>query len=172
MTYISKLTISENDMDIEIGPVEDQATLDIEKMLPVVAAQNQEFDKLTHIMLKEQYKSKYLNFEAGHKKKKKKKISKSKQNDLLSTNHYSLNINQRLPKNKELEEVVETLLNSLEIKDYGLKEIHDIVMCFDERYYDPLIWIQMGWALHNTSNLLFWTWILFSCQDNLILLQI
>lgn len=169
MTHISKINISENDMNIDIEAVKEQ-DLDISKMLPMVSAQHQDFHKLDHTMLKTEYKTRYLNFQSSNGKKKKKKITKKskQQNDLFNTNHFMLNVNQQFPTNKkELETVIDIVFNSLEIKDYGLREIHEIVMCFDENYYNPFDkWIQMGWALHNTHDILFWTWMLFSSKSD------
>ena len=39
-------------------------------------------------------------------------------------------------------------------------------MLLDERYYDPFPkWIEVGWALHNTSDYMFWSWVKFSSKS-------
>ena len=71
------------------------------------------------------------------------------------------------------EETLDAMLNNLfeEIGpcNYRIKETHQYTMCLPESYYGPgsfTKWIRVGWALANTSNKLFLTWIKFSCQTN------
>ena len=163
LKYEASITIDEDDFEIELEEVEKVNT---KKMLPIITATNDSFHKMTSI--KECYKEKLKEIS----KKKKKKIKLNKKNtksnlNLSLTNIDLLNISSNFPVNEnELDELIEKIFNSLDIKDYGLKEIHDIVMCFDENYYDPFEpWLHMGWALHNTNDILFWTWIKFSSKS-------
>ena len=40
-------------------------------------------------------------------------------------------------------------------------------MIMDKTYYEPFQkWLEVGWALHNTHDLLFWTWIKFSSKSS------
>ena len=79
----------------------------------------------------------------------------------------SININKKYPTtNHELDTIISDIFDELDIKDYHLKELHDLVMIMDETYYNPFQkWLEVGWALHNTHDLLFWTWIKFSSKS-------
>jgi P4 family phage/plasmid primase-like protien len=67
---------------------------------------------------------------------------------------------------EELDEYVETFLSELEIRDYEMREIHNYTMCLGENYYNPYDkWIRVGWALKNTHEKLFITWMAFSAQS-------
>ena len=55
---------------------------------------------------------------------------------------------------------------SEETKNYELRETHNYVMCLPESYYEPYNkWIRVGWALRNTNEKLFLTWVLFSSKS-------
>jgi P4 family phage/plasmid primase-like protien len=52
--------------------------------------------------------------------------------------------------------------------EYELKETHDFVMILPESYWGPGSynkWIRVGWALKNTNEKLFLTWIKFCSQS-------
>lgn len=66
-----------------------------------------------------------------------------------------------------LDDVVEQLLSDVDSKDYQIKETHQYTMCLSENYYNPYDkWIRVGWALKNTSDRLFVSWIAFSAQSD------
>jgi P4 family phage/plasmid primase-like protien len=68
-----------------------------------------------------------------------------------------------------LDRLIEDLFETLEIKDYRIKETHQYTMCLPEMYYGPGSrnrWIKVGWALANTDRRLFLTWLKFTSQDN------
>jgi len=66
-----------------------------------------------------------------------------------------------------LDDVVEELLSDVDSKDYQIKETHQYTMCLTENYYNPYDkWIRVGWALKNTSDKLFVSWIAFSAQSD------
>jgi len=66
-----------------------------------------------------------------------------------------------------LDDVVEQLLSDVDSKDYQIKETHQYTMCLTENYYNPYDkWIRVGWALKNTSDTLFVSWIAFSAQSD------
>jgi len=69
----------------------------------------------------------------------------------------------------DLNNLVEILLNTFNSNDYELKETHLFTMILPENYYGESSfnkWIRVGWALKNTSEKLFLTWIKFSSQSN------
>lgn len=66
-----------------------------------------------------------------------------------------------------LDEAVEKFLSEIEPKDYYIKETHLYTLCLTENYYNPYDkWIRVGWALKNTHEKLFLTWIRFSAKSN------
>jgi len=73
-------------------------------------------------------------------------------------------------KNEEmLDELLEELFDDIGPCNYKLKETHDYTMCLPESYYGPgsfTKWIRVGWALANTNDKLFLTWLKLSSQDN------
>jgi P4 family phage/plasmid primase-like protien len=67
----------------------------------------------------------------------------------------------------ELNTAVETMLASLEPKEYEIRETHYYAMALPESYYNPYDkWLRVGLALHNTSDKLFLTWMLFSAKSS------
>lgn len=77
----------------------------------------------------------------------------------------------KLPTNKkELDDRIEIFLSQLDTNlesCYNVRELHDYTMCLTDEYYDPEpMWKKVGWALHNTSDKLFYTWMLFSAKSN------
>jgi len=66
----------------------------------------------------------------------------------------------------DLNVAVETMLSSLEPKEYEIKETHYYAMALPQIYYEPYDkWLRVGLALHNTSDKLFLTWMLFSTKS-------
>ena len=55
----------------------------------------------------------------------------------------------------------------MNLKDYHLSELHKLTMILDESYFNPFKeWMEVGWALHNTSDDLFWFWVKFSSKSD------
>lgn len=69
--------------------------------------------------------------------------------------------------NKEqLEHAVGLIMNSTEPREYEIVETHKFTMSLSRNFYEPYDkWVQVGWALKNTSEKLFLTWMLFSAQS-------
>jgi P4 family phage/plasmid primase-like protien len=67
----------------------------------------------------------------------------------------------------DLNMAVEMMLSSLEPKEYEIRETHFYTMALPQNYYDPYDkWLRVGLALHNTSDKLFLTWMLFSTKSS------
>ena len=67
----------------------------------------------------------------------------------------------------DLNIAVETMLASLEPKEYEIRETHYYAMALPQSYFDPYDkWLRVGLALHNTSDKLFLTWLLFSAKSS------
>ena len=145
----------------------DLSTDEIKRLLPIISAKNKNFVK--HPEIRELYRNKFEELsEEKKKKKKKKRVAKKNQIILTNTSLALVDINLKIPKNsKELDDHIDKIHKEIDIKDYYLKELHDLVMILDERYYNPFQkWLEVGWALHNTSKFLFWTWIKFSSKSD------
>jgi P4 family phage/plasmid primase-like protien len=72
----------------------------------------------------------------------------------------------RITNHSELSMAVEIMLNMLEPKEYEIRETHYYTMALPSQYYDPYDkWLRVGLALHNTSDKLFLTWMLFSAKS-------
>ena len=70
----------------------------------------------------------------------------------------------------ELDAIIEELFHNINERpvDYELKETHDFAMILPESYYDEGSynkWIRVGWALKNTNDKLFVTWIKMSSKS-------
>ena len=67
----------------------------------------------------------------------------------------------------ELDACVEQFIDNIEIAHYFIKETHLYTMCLSESFYTPYDkWIRVGWALKNSHESLFITWIAFSAQSS------
>tara|TARA_B100000902_G_scaffold314934_1_gene305850 strand:- start:50 stop:2884 length:2835 start_codon:yes stop_codon:yes gene_type:complete len=69
----------------------------------------------------------------------------------------------------QLDNLIEIFIDSIIQNDYELKEIHDFVLILPENYYEEgsySKWIRVGWALKNTNEKLFLTWMKFSSKSS------
>lgn len=67
---------------------------------------------------------------------------------------------------EQLTDEIDRIFSSLEPREHFIKETSDYTMCLPEKYYNQYgLWIRVGWALRNTSDKLFLSWILFSSQS-------
>ncbi len=72
----------------------------------------------------------------------------------------------KITNHAELSMAIEIMLNMLEPKEYEIRETHHYTMALPSQYYDPYDkWLRVGLALHNTSDKLFLTWMLFSAKS-------
>jgi len=81
------------------------------------------------------------------------------------SNGVNLNIRNQTQLDKELESFFHE--DNLRSTDYHLKEVHQYTMILPDHYshnYDE--WLKVGWALKNTDERLFLTWIKFSSKSN------
>jgi P4 family phage/plasmid primase-like protien len=66
----------------------------------------------------------------------------------------------------QLKAAIKIIMDNLEPREYDIKETHKFAMSLSAKFYEPYEkWIQVGWALKNTSDKLFLTWILFSSMS-------
>lgn len=67
----------------------------------------------------------------------------------------------------QLEKILESFFNNLNLGEYEIKETHQFCMVLPESYYGDgsySKWIRVGWALKNTHEKLFISWMLFSAK--------
>jgi P4 family phage/plasmid primase-like protien len=68
----------------------------------------------------------------------------------------------------ELNEYIDDFMFNLTPSEYIIKEAHEYTMLLPKEYWGPgsySNWMKVGWALKNTDNRLFVTWIKFSSQS-------
>lgn len=124
------------------------------------------YDKNPTFELKEEAVTLYENRLKASSKPKGMKRSKAVRS-ARSRNGTDLITPDQLQTERELDHAIQDLFDDLPIYEYGLKETHRYVMILPEKYYtDRNEWICVGWALRNTSNLLFMSWVKFSSQWN------
>jgi P4 family phage/plasmid primase-like protien len=80
--------------------------------------------------------------------------------------HNGMIMMDKITNQAELAMAVEVMLNALEPKEYEIRETHYYTMALPSQYYEPYDkWLRVGLALHNTSDKLFLTWMLFSAKS-------
>lgn len=70
---------------------------------------------------------------------------------------------------EELDQAIEMMLSRVESNDYYVKESHEYVMILPKQYYERGSydkWIRVGWALRNTDNRLFLSWMKMSQKSD------
>jgi P4 family phage/plasmid primase-like protien len=73
---------------------------------------------------------------------------------------------ERLTEETAVDDTLETLFEDCK-ETTKLKETHSYVMCLPASYYDDYDkWIRVGWALKNTDERLFPSWVKFSSQSS------
>ena len=82
-------------------------------------------------------------------------------------NYEDINYN-KIKNEEELNNAVSILIETLEKTNYEIKETHLYCLELPGEYYNPGSydrWIRVGWALKNTHNKLFLTWVKFSSKS-------
>ena len=67
-----------------------------------------------------------------------------------------------------LDNLIECFIEEIACTEYEIKETHQFTMILPENYYNSGSynkWIRVGWALKNTHEKLFLTWLKFSTQS-------
>ena len=99
------------------------------------------------------------------------KNNEKKKNSIKGIKRYTYNssVNLNIRNEQQLNNELENFFHedNLRSTDYHLKEIHQYTMILPDHYshrYDE--WIKVGWALKNTDDRLFLTWMKFSSKSN------
>ncbi len=91
---------------------------------------------------------------------------------MMNTSTQDINILEDINGPEVLQEVVDRFMAALESdknasNNFELKEIHMYTMTLPCSYYDPYDkWIRVGWALKNTNDKMFITWVAFSAMSD------
>ena len=103
-------------------------------------------------VLKEEFKQEYDN---------------AKQRKRLRVINTEMNTTGEITNLVALNNAIERLHASLEISDYIIQEAHLYVLSLPSPYYDDYSkWSRVGWALKQTDDRLFLTWVKFSSQSS------
>ena len=151
--YYDIVLDNENDWSLEANDI---TKFNLKKNFHLLTAQyknHQSFEMLDSI------KNEYEQMKSSSKKKPKNKlkiVNKNKCNDINNVTNKD-----------ELDDFIENFLSTISaVNDYNIKETHYYTMCLTDKYYMPYDkWIRVGWALKNTDERLFNTWIAFSAQS-------
>ena len=100
---------------------------------------------------------------------KRKRKPATKNNVKLLTNISNLKHPCELTSVAEIDEYVDDFMSNLTETEYVIKETHQYTMMLPAEYWGPgsyTKWMKVGWALKNTDNRLFITWLKFSSQSD------
>ena len=141
------------------------ASINILQHLKIMSARNSNNQEFS---LKDSYKNaikEELEFLNSKSKSKDKKYSNKTSSINLSLIDYS-----KISSVEQLDEIIAEMFKDINERpiDYELKETHDFTMILPESYYGEGSynkWIRVGWALKNTSEKLFVSWIKMSTKS-------
>lgn len=157
LTYHYKIIYREllNQWDIEEYDVSE---FDLKENLHLLSAQYNGYESYeVRTEFKNQYEKRVAVFNKKDKKTSiKKKATEEEDDDSVS----SIEI---------LDKKIEELFTDIRPTDYQMKEIHKYVMILPDTFYGVGSydkWIRVGWALKNTSDKLFLTWVKMSSKSN------
>ena len=162
--YTAEFSSIDEDWEFENNGIE---TFNIEQNIQLLSAQ---YNKHVQFDIKDEVMNEYENIKKQMSKKRENKVKKKVKlkafTDINSIDYESIS------NMKELDMAIENMCNP---ENYGkigytyeLKETHEYTMILPKSYYGPgsyTKWIRVGWALKNTSPMLFITWLKFSSQS-------
>lgn len=158
-------TIHYDGYDWNVGD-NDMKNFNTKKNLKNLSARNRSYHEFVmRNNVKEEFKDACLNLNkrSNGLDKKYKKVESKNGVSLLSSSYDKINSQDML------DNMLNELFESIDIKDYKIKESHQYAMTLPESYYGPgsyVNWIKVGWALANTDFKLFLSWLKFSSQNN------
>jgi len=153
---------NEDSWDIKNNNV---SKLNILKHLPIMSARNQEhkrFELIDNEYLLDAIEKEKQDITSKEHKKPKINIIETK----IDLDQYDLS---KISDIKQLDTLLEAFIENLSHNDYEVKETHLFTMILPESYYQEGSfnkWIRVGWALKNTHEKLFLTWMKFSSQSS------
>ena len=99
----------------------------------------------------------------------KRKKPVSKHQVKLLTNISNTKQQHEVTNQEELDEYIDDFMSNLTATEYTIKEAHAYTMMLPQEYWGPgsyTKWMKVGWALKNTDNRLFISWLKFSSQSS------
>ena len=143
--------------------------------LPLISARynkHKKFNLKNNEYLLKSIEEETKNINSKYKKNMTSNNSNSNSNATCITEFDDLNLQllnySKISSQQELDKILQLFLNSLCVNDYEIKETHYFTMVLPESYYGEGSynkWIRVGWALKNTHDKLFLTWVKFSSQS-------
>ena len=169
LTYFYELTYIKADEELEIEETWDFKEIAISKIniqdhLHMMSArydghQKFELNQNSELIKKIEYEKQQLNV-------KERKATINVVSPKLDTNMYDFG---KINNVNTLDCLIASFLEEVAASDYEIKETHEFTMILPKSYYAPGSynkWIRVGWALKNTHEKLFLTWLKFSSQCN------
>jgi P4 family phage/plasmid primase-like protien len=156
MKYHFVMKYNDNSWEIEENQI---GKFNLKKNFALLSAQ---YNKHIGFPISDDIKEEYeiLKTQMKTKQKKKYKLKIKKNLDYVDP----LDIDSK----EKLDVEIEKIFENLRPIDYELQETHNFTMILPETYWGAGSynkWIKVGWALKNTSDKLFLTWIQFSSQS-------
>jgi P4 family phage/plasmid primase-like protien len=115
-------------------------------------------------------KEEYLNeLESFTKKNKKSTTTMSSPKKKYKLKMSNEDVSDEITNEEQLDKKIEELFEDIRNVEYELKETHSYVMILPESFYGPGSydkWIRVGWALKNTSEKLFLSWVKLSSKSS------
>jgi P4 family phage/plasmid primase-like protien len=166
LTYFYELTyLTENEDQEETWNFKEVniSKINMQEHLPLMSARYNEHQKFE--VKKNDELLKKIDYEKSELNVKQRKASINVISSKIDINMYDFGkITDVLTLDSLLESFMEEIANS----DYEIKETHQFTMILPKNYYGPGSynkWIRVGWALKNTHEKLFLTWLKFSSQS-------
>jgi P4 family phage/plasmid primase-like protien len=167
LSYLYKVQMDMDDADHEFNFSQtDIKTFDVMKNMAQISAQYQGHVRFA---TKESIKAKVAAL--GNKTKQKKSGGGgggAGKKTLKLLGGYELVEWSKISNVKQLDAALEAMLSNIEGNEYYIKEAHEYVMILPKQYYGDGSydrWIRVGWALRNTDERLFLSWIKMSAQS-------
>ena len=168
LTYLYELTYLKE--DLELGQEETWnfkelavSKINIQQHLPLMSARynkHQMFELTNDLNLLKQidYEKQQLNV-------KQRKATINVVVSKIDTNMYDFS---KIDNATTLDSLIASFMEEISNSDYEIKETHEFTMILPKNYYtcgSYNKWIRVGWALKNTHEKLFLTWLKFSSQS-------
>ena len=168
LSYLYELTYLTEDEDQdqeETWNFKEQniSKIDIQHHLPLMSARYNEHQKFElkkndDLLKKIEYEKQQLNV-------KQRKTTINVVASKIDINMYDFS---KIDSEKTLDSLLESFMDEIANSDYEIKETHQFTMILPKNYYESGSynkWIRVGWALKNTHEKLFLTWLKFSSQS-------
>jgi P4 family phage/plasmid primase-like protien len=143
---------SNDEWSIEEMTEEAIKNIDYIKLLPQISVRNNSDITFDVCDKTKQLMEEFKKIKKKKKKKPKIKFKKKKPNEITSI--------------EQIEEECKKLIKQKHKDDLEFEEIHNYTIILGEKYFNEYeYWIKLGWALKNTNDDYFWSWMLLSSKS-------